>query len=241
MNSVTAAVENIEAKVGLDDSAVATSIDYALKKGRHTSKQAGGGAGSVAYIFDTLNAHSALDKLLSLRSVGAPRFEVGGGGADDLYAEFSDGRAAIVAAAGKGRLRYNDLTKTFQTSVDGIGWSDVASAGYNGFRDLAFNDSVTGVTALLVGSVFFRAAATLLTASRAMIGTQAGGTATLRLRRFGTGVLVPGGEWSASGVGLQSVTLGAPVALPAADWYDIELVGDAALTISLVKGLYLEF
>lgn len=61
---------------------------------------------------------------------------------DDLFAEitknisdvslqFGDGIAAAVSAVGKGKIRYNNTTKTFQASVDGGAYSDLSSGAAN--------------------------------------------------------------------------------------------------------------
>lgn len=106
--------------------------------------------------------------------------------------------------------------------------------------ELAFNDSILGTTPLIVGSVYL-GITTITTASRAMVGTQAGGIGTVRLRRNGTGVLVPNATWSFNGVGLSNVTLALAAAIAVADWYDIEIVGDLVGTTALLKGLHLAF
>lgn len=46
----------------------------------------------------------------------------------DVSVQFDDGAAAAtVSAAGKGKLRYNDTTKTFQVSADGAAYADIVS------------------------------------------------------------------------------------------------------------------
>lgn len=97
----------------------------------------------------------------------------------------------------------------------------------------AFSEDQTGTTPLLVGSVYLPFGA-LQALSRSMLGTTAGGTATLELRRFTGGTVVA--TWQATGA-LQDVQLGAPVNLPATDWYDIYIYGDAGPTVAVVKGL----
>jgi len=424
INTITDALENIETKLGADSSADPTSVDYILHRGRHESAQPGGDAASIAYIFDTTNAHFGTDILASFRSDGVERAKLGGGGATDTYLELGSGQAALVSAAGRGRLIYNATLSRWQISVDGGGYANVSTdssltmqqayqngaaiitnangsiditrgvgtpAGDGGliitdlnaatdrtaplldvddqgvtalgsqttFRvshkgsagtitairsevagsldtvwqsglvggatitariyadgdavfggnamvgtekllvvgntrtegaalflettdpttavntgalytkdnsgatelyyrhasdgsverltgraptiDLSFNDSVEGVTAVVVGSVYFAESVVLTTESHAMLGTQAGGTAYLRLRRFSNGVLVTNATWSVTGVGLASDVIAAAATIPAAGWYDIELYGDIGGTISLLKGLHLEF
>ena len=97
----------------------------------------------------------------------------------------------------------------------------------------AFDQEQTGTTPLLVGSVFLPVG-TLQAASRVMLGTGAGGTATLELRRFTGGALLA--TWTQTGA-LQDTLLGASVAVADADWYDITIFGDAGPTVAQIKGL----
>lgn len=136
-NSLASAVHAIEAKVGIDDSAVTTSFDYVLKKGRHTSKQPGGGTGSVAFALDTQTAHSGTDKLLSLRSATNERFAVGGGGATDTYWEMGDGQVAGLSPAGKMRFRYDSVSGDPQVSINGGAWTALGGGGGGGPNQLA--------------------------------------------------------------------------------------------------------
>jgi hypothetical protein len=96
----------------------------------------------------------------------------------------------------------------------------------------AHDESQIGVAPLLVGSVYLPLGV-LQGTSRAMLGTSAGGTATLELRRFTGGAVVA--TWTATGA-LQTSALGADGAV-VADWYDLYLYGDAGPTEALLKGL----
>jgi len=127
-NSLADAVDAIEAKVGIDNSAVATSHDYQLRQGRLTSQRAGGDTGSIAFLFDTTNAHLDSDILLSLRSAGNERFRVGGGAADDVYLDLGGGSTAPISAAGRGRIRYNEALSRFEVSENGGAWTDISTA-----------------------------------------------------------------------------------------------------------------
>jgi hypothetical protein len=80
-----------------------------------------------------------------------------------------------------------------------------------------------------------------LASSNAFLGTIAGGTGTVRLRRQGTGVLLAGAQWDYTGVGLSDDALAASVAIVATDWYTIELVGDVDGTVAACYGLTLNF
>jgi hypothetical protein len=113
----------------------------------------------------------------------------------------------------------------------------VAPGGVEG-KELVFNVSVVGVAPLVIGAVYLALNSVYGVASRALIGTTAGGTATLQLRRQTTGVLLPGASWAVTGA-LADVVSGAPFTVTATDWYTIELLGDAGPTISLAYGLRL--
>jgi hypothetical protein len=135
-NSLASAVEAVEGKVGVDDSAVVTTFDYVLKKGRHTSKQPGLSSGSVAFVFDTLVAHSGTDDLFSWRSASTERMKIGGGGATDTYVELGFGSAAPVGAAGKARLRVNEGTGRLELSNNGGPYVPIAVDSSGGFVTL---------------------------------------------------------------------------------------------------------
>jgi len=97
----------------------------------------------------------------------------------------------------------------------------------------AFNQTQTGTTPLLIGSVYLPAG-TLQATAKCMLGTLAGGTATIELRRFTGGAAIT--TWTATGA-LQNSVLGGSVVTPADDWYDLYLYGDAGPTVAILKGL----
>lgn len=105
-------------------------------------------------------------------------------------------------------------------------------------REYALAGSITGTSPLVVGAVYLLSGQVLSTSSRALIGTGAGGTATLQLRRQTTAVLLSGASWAVTG-GLASIALGSPVTVANTDWYTIELFGSAGGTVSLAYGLVL--
>lgn len=105
-------------------------------------------------------------------------------------------------------------------------------------KDVSLDGVQTGTSPLVVGAVYLANGVTYGVSSLALIGTVAGGTATLQLRRQTTGVLLSGASWAVTGA-LASVALVGPAAVPATDWYTIELLGDAAGTVSLAYGLTL--
>lgn len=135
-NSLADAIEAIEAKLGVNNSVVVGTIDYILKKGRHTSTQAGAGTGTTAYEFDTANAHTGDDVLLMLKSGGVERWRVGGGGATTTYVEMGFGSAATVSPAGKGRLRYNESTNRWEISTNTGPFFPIAIDASGGFVTL---------------------------------------------------------------------------------------------------------
>lgn len=105
-------------------------------------------------------------------------------------------------------------------------------------KDFAFGASVTGTSPLAIGAVYLTSNWVLSVNSRALIGTAAGGTATLQLRRQGTGILLSGASWAVTG-GLADISLGGTVTVAATDWYTIELLGGAGPTVALAYGLSL--
>lgn len=105
-------------------------------------------------------------------------------------------------------------------------------------KDLVFAASHTGTSPLVIGAVYLLNGSSYGTASRAFIGTGAGGTATLQLRRQTTGVLLAGASWAVTGA-LADVALGSPFSVSNTDWYTIEIVGSGVSTVSLAYGLSL--
>lgn len=72
----------------------------------------------------------------------------------DISLQFDDGLGtATVAAAGKGKIRYNNTTKTFQASVDGGAYATLGGGG------MSIGGTVTGGT---TGSVLFVGAGPVL-------------------------------------------------------------------------------
>lgn len=108
--------------------------------------------------------------------------------------------------------------------------------GQNLSSNLAIHDTQTGTTPKMVGAVWLDIC-TLQTASRVLLGTAAGGTATLELRRFTGGTLIY--TFSATGA-LQSVALSPATAIAAADWYELYLYGSALGTVTLLEGVHIE-
>jgi hypothetical protein len=96
---------------------------------------------------------------------------------------------------------------------------------------------VTGVTPLLIGSVYMPAG-TLQASSEVLLGTGGSGVASLELRRSGLGTLVA--TWTTlSGALPGPVFLPAAVPLPGAEFYDLTLFGDAGGTQAILQGLHL--
>lgn len=108
--------------------------------------------------------------------------------------------------------------------------------GQNLSSNLAIHDTQTGTTPKMVGAVWLDIC-TLQTASRVLLGTAAGGTATLELRRFTGGTLIY--TFSATGA-LQSVALSPATSIAAADWYELYLYGSALGTVTLLEGVHIE-
>lgn len=97
----------------------------------------------------------------------------------------------------------------------------------------AHDENQTGTTPKLVGSVYLPGGS-LGAEARVMLGTVAGGTASLELRRFTGGTLIY--TWTATGA-LQDVPAIGGIMIPANDWYDLYLYGDAGPTVAVLKGL----
>ena len=135
-NSVASSILAIETKLGINNSAVVGTIDYILKKGRHSSTQPGGGSASVAYEFDTASAHNGTDVLFMLKSATVERWRVGGGGGTDTYVEMGFGSTAAVSPSGKGRLRYNESSNRWEISSNAGSWFPIAIDASGGFIGL---------------------------------------------------------------------------------------------------------
>src|SRR5215475_11636520 len=59
----------------------------------------------------------------------------------DISVQFDDGLGtATVSVAGKGKLRYNNTTKTFQASVDGAAYANLGTPGGSN-KQVQFNNS----------------------------------------------------------------------------------------------------
>jgi hypothetical protein len=66
------------------------------------------------------------------------------GGGTAHFMQWGNGTTAAVSAAGTGRLRYNDTTKTFQMSADGVAYVDLQTgAGAGGWTDDGANVRLT--------------------------------------------------------------------------------------------------
>src|SRR5215470_17940156 len=73
----------------------------------------------------------------------------------DISLQFDNGLGtATVAAAGKGKIRYNNTTKTFQASADGGAYADIGSGG------MAIGGAIAG--GATTGSVLFVGAGPVL-------------------------------------------------------------------------------
>lgn len=109
------------------------------------------------------------------------------------------------------------------------------------FSSMGLGTDAQGTTPLVIGAVYLENGVTILGKSNALLGTIAGGTGTVQLRRQGTGALLAGASWDYTGVGVSNDTLAGDVAIVADDWYTIELVGDALDTVAVCYGLTLNF
>lgn len=105
--------------------------------------------------------------------------------------------------------------------------------------DLVFQGVCEGTAPVVVGAVYLLNGDSIDATSNALVGTAAGGTGTVQLRRQGTGALLGGASWAYTGTGVSNDALAASVSVVANDWYTIEVVGDAGATIALAYGLRL--
>jgi len=69
-----------------------------------------------------------------------------------LYLESADGQTAPNASANEGRIRYNNLTKTWQMSVDTGGYSNIAVGGAESLAATLAVGNTTGATDIIVSS-----------------------------------------------------------------------------------------
>jgi hypothetical protein len=114
----------------------------------------------------------------------------------------------------------------------------LVGGGAGPFVDISLDAVVTGAGPEVVGAVYLFSGSVILAASRSLLGTLAGGTATLRVRRQSTGVLVAGFQWSVTGVITNAVLVG-NVNIVADDWYTLELERDAGPTVAVCYGVQL--
>jgi hypothetical protein len=103
-------------------------------------------------------------------------------------------------------------------------------------RNVTLQGTNVGVAPVVVGAVYLTAATVIAAASRAYMGTGGAGIATLQLRRTSDGVLEPGLTW-VSAAALGDVALAGAVTVSSSEWYTIELLGDAAPTVSSAYGI----
>lgn len=81
---------------------------------------------------------------------GFERVRAFGAAADDGALEFEEGVSAAVSAVGKGAIRYNNTTKTYQVSLNGAPYVDLSTgAGVAGVDSFRFVGS--GSVASIVG------------------------------------------------------------------------------------------
>jgi len=107
--------------------------------------------------------------------------------------------------------------------------------------DITFAVPGSGTTPVVEGAIYLRAGSYFLPQSNALVGTAAGGTGTVQLRRQGTGVLVAGASWAVTATGLADVALAAVFSIAVSDWYTVELVGDVGATVPIGYGLRLVY
>lgn len=104
----------------------------------------------------------------------------------DISVQFGDGAAAAVSAAGKGKIRYNNTTGTFQVSTNGAAYvnlgmseSTVVSTQFDKTSDTTLAN-ITGLSVSVAAGKKYRFEAVLYTTSNVAGGVKfaIGGTAT---------------------------------------------------------------
>lgn len=167
-----------------------------------------------------------------------------GGGITQLTGDVTTALGSGPQAASVVRLQGRAVAAGAPTTNDVLTWDGAQwigtapAAPVKRTIDLAFEGLCEGTAPVVVGAVYLESGRTVGASSNALVGTAAGGTGTLQLRRQGTGVLA-GISWAYTGTGLSGVALtgGVAVAVPATDWYTIELVGGAGATVALGYGI----
>lgn len=157
-------------------------------------------------------------------------------GADDDLNFQARGGSVTLNEAGEETL--DGFTAT--SIIGALNELKASGPGGGGDQHLIVTGQVTGTGPEVVGAVYLTNGMTIDQTSRAYLGTSAGGTATLRVRRTGTGTLVGGFSWSVTG-GLADTTLAGNVSITDSDWYTFELLGDAGGTVALAYGVRLTF
>ena len=149
-----------------------------------------------------------------------------------LPADTQPGGDIVVATPGWYSLRLRSDTALTNATLFGLRF--VYSLG-NGTRiRQAIDAEVTGDTFENVGSVYLPAG-TLQAPGRIFAGATTGpDSAEIELRRETGGTLIT--TWTAVGT-LQEMTLGGGVTIPAGDWYNIRLRGDAGGVVAVLKGI----
>jgi hypothetical protein len=231
-SGVAVSVTSTGSGTGLYVSNTGTGSAFVVKDGANNVVEVNG-SGNVAYT-PTSGQSFTVDVLgagaVSIDVAAASNFTVSGATADLTLGA----RAATITLNETGQTTLTGFTAT---SLVGA-LNELKAAGGSSIKDLVLNATNTGTSPLVIGAVYLTNAVVYGTSSRALIGTSAGGTATLKLRRQSTGVLVTGASWAVTGA-LADVALGSPITVPATDWYTIELLGDAGGTVSLAYGLTL--
>ena len=201
-------------------------------------------AGDTAYVTGTGRVHCT--------SAGTPGaldavwVATGAGGITQLTGDVTAGPGSGSQAASVVRLQGRTVDSAAPSSGniltwDGAKWTPLAPAAPVARTiDLVFQGLAEGTAPVVVGAVYLESGRTVGATSNALVGTAAGGTGTIQLRRQGTGVLA-GMSWAYTGTGVSGVAItgGVGVAVPATDWYTIEIVGGAGATVAIGYGLRL--
>ncbi len=155
-------------------------------------------------------------------------------GGTGLSALPSNGQIAIGNGSG---YTLSTLTAGQGIAVTSSSGSISISANGNAPQSIVLNDTATGTTPKVMGSVYFASARTLSASSTAFMGgSLVGDVSCLQLAPESSGSAIA--TWQKTGtLGSQTLTSGGTVS--AAGWYDLVLQCTSGSGVAFCKGLYL--